>query len=259
MHYYIVNLGRSPTDSWWLQTVQLGVITAGFKGKPGDEGERAMRLPESGDWVIAYANDYGYVGAGIAGEQSEYQLVRPNELPAGYESNHRHWRRVTWRHVVPHLTDAITIKEAGRHPPPRTIQAIRDSNLAKHMIELLAKRGTVPTIGQPEEISRGTEYWEGAVVQVLANRYERDPAARTACIAHHGQSCHACGMNYQERYGPIGAGFIHIHHLVPIATIQAKYKVDPVADLIPLCASCHAMVHRTNPPLTIAQLKERLR
>lgn len=259
MNYYIANLSKNPTDSWWRHTVQLGVLTAGFKGEPGDEGEDAMGLPQSGDWVIVYANGHGYVGAGITGDKSEYRLVDPDELPVGFEKNHRHWRPISWKYVILSLNDAITIKEAGRHPPPKTIQAIRDSKVARHMLELLKKRGTSPIADHPEEISRGTEYWEGAVVQVLANKYERDRAARDACIAHHGLSCHACGMSFEGSYGPIGTGFIHVHHTVPIATIQEKYKVDPIADLVPLCANCHAMAHRENPPLTIMQLKEHLR
>ncbi|MBP6276640.1 MAG: HNH endonuclease [Limnohabitans sp.] len=65
-------------------------------------------------------------------------------------------------------------------------------------------------------------------------------------------------MTFQERYGTIGDGFIHVHHVVPLSTIHARYKVDPINDLVPLCANCHSMVHRENPPLTIAQLKSSL-
>lgn len=258
MNYYVVNLGRNPTNQWWLRTVQLGVITAGFSGQPGDEGERAMLLPASGDWVIAYANGHGYVGAGIAGQPSDYRLVRSDELPIGYESTHRHWRGVKWKYVIPRLDDALTHAEAGRHPPPNTIQAIRDPSVAQNIISLLASRCPKLVISNPEEITSDTEYWEGSVVQIIANRYERDPAARAACIKHYGCSCQACGMTFQERYGTIGDGFIHVHHVVPLSTIHARYKVDPINDLVPLCANCHSMVHRENPPLTIAQLKSSL-
>ena len=34
----------------------------------------------------------------------------------------------------------------------------------------------------PEEVPPDEEFEEGAVVQVLVNRYERDPAARERCI-----------------------------------------------------------------------------
>jgi 5-methylcytosine-specific restriction protein A len=36
------------------------------------------------------------------------------------------------------------------------------------------------------------------------------------------------------------------------------YIVDPEKDLVTICANCHAMVHRRNPPLTIDELKRLL-
>jgi 5-methylcytosine-specific restriction protein A len=96
---------------------------------------------------------------------------------------------------------------------------------------------------------------EGAVVRVLVNRYERDPAARAKAIQHHGVRCHVCGFDFAIAYGVIGEGFIHVHHTVPLADIGESYIVDPVNDLRPVCPNCHAMLHKRVPPYTIEELR----
>lgn len=97
---------------------------------------------------------------------------------------------------------------------------------------------------------------EGARVTVEANRYERSPANRLACINHYGASCWACDLDFQHAYGDIGAGFIEVHHRVPVSQLGDGYRVDPVRDLVPLCSNCHSMAHRSDPPYTPMQLRE---
>lgn len=107
----------------------------------------------------------------------------------------------------------------------------------------------------PEEVSSTETYLEGAVTEVLVNVYERNPKAREACIKHYGTDCQACGLNFEQVYGAFAAGFIHVHHQKPLHAIGASYEVDPINDLIPLCPSCHSVVHLTNPPMSVAELK----
>lgn len=99
-------------------------------------------------------------------------------------------------------------------------------------------------------------YKEGAVRQVQVNRYERSGAARRKCIEAHGDSCAVCGFNFGEVYGDFGRGYIHVHHLKPIARIGEAYELDPVQDLRPVCPNCHAMIHRMDTPLSIEELRE---
>lgn len=87
-------------------------------------------------------------------------------------------------------------------------------------------------------------YPQDAVTRVEVNRYERDSEARRACIAHHGVSCAACGFSFEATYGDIGKGFIHLHHVVPVSHLGSGYQLDPLTDLVPLCANCHAMAHQ---------------
>jgi Predicted restriction endonuclease len=67
-----------------------------------------------------------------------------------------------------------------------------------------------------------------------------------------------CGFDFEKRYGAIGVGFIHVHHLVDIASIGGRYQVDPVRDLRPVCPNCHAMLHREKPALSIQELKRQI-
>ena len=101
-------------------------------------------------------------------------------------------------------------------------------------------------------------YPEGAVSQVLVNKYERDPRNRKAAILIHGKSCMACGFNFQEKYGDLGYDYIIVHHTVPVSRIGCDYIVDPSTDLATLCANCHAMVHRQDPPLSVFELRNLL-
>lgn len=110
----------------------------------------------------------------------------------------------------------------------------------------------------PEELPRAERYSEGARFNITINAYERNPKARAACIAHHGHLCAVCGFDFVKIYGDLGQGYIHVHHVVPIGKVGKQYTVDPVADLIPVCPNCHAMIHRVEPPLTVEQLRKHI-
>jgi 5-methylcytosine-specific restriction enzyme A len=43
---------------------------------------------------------------------------------------------------------------------------------------------------------------------------------------------------------------------VALSEIKEEYEVDPVKDLKPLCPNCHAIIHRTMPPIKVSKLME---
>lgn len=98
-------------------------------------------------------------------------------------------------------------------------------------------------------------YIEGSVTKITVNRYERDRNARKACLNHYGYDCCVCGLKLEVIYGEIAKGFIHVHHVRPIAEVKEEYNLDPVEDLRPVCPNCHSILHLQNPPLSIAELK----
>jgi predicted HNH restriction endonuclease len=108
----------------------------------------------------------------------------------------------------------------------------------------------------PEDQEQEEEYFEGAVTTVTVNKFERNPKARRDCINHYGAKCSACEIDFGERYGELGKGFIHVHHLKPLKNIRKTYKVDPIKDLRPVCPNCHAMIHCREEMQTIEQIKK---
>ena len=95
-----------------------------------------------------------------------------------------------------------------------------------------------------------------ALGQQHVNRYEQDPEARRMCLAFHGDSCAACGLVPGRRYGPAAADVLQAHLLVPGPNLAEGYDLDPVADLVPLCPTCHAVAHsRPADPYTPAEVR----
>lgn len=107
----------------------------------------------------------------------------------------------------------------------------------------------------PNKDSSEKTYSEGAPNQVTLTKYERNPFARMECLKKYGLSCSVCGFNFQKVYGEIGKDFIHVHHIRQLSTIKAKYIIDPIKDLRPVCPNCHSMIHRTRTPMDIQELK----
>jgi 5-methylcytosine-specific restriction protein A len=110
----------------------------------------------------------------------------------------------------------------------------------------------------PEEVETPEQYFEGASQKVSVNTYERNAEARAKCIEYYGYACAVCTFDFQKFYGPIGKNYIHVHHIVPLSEIKKEYKLDPLKDLIPVCPNCHAIIHKTQPVLTVEQLRQDL-
>lgn len=101
--------------------------------------------------------------------------------------------------------------------------------------------------------------YEGLIKQTLLSKYERDPKLRAACVRLHGCKCSICGFDFQAIYGEIGKNYCHIHHITPLSEQGEERKISAKDDLIPVCANCHAMLHRSRPALHPIELKKMLR
>jgi len=53
-----------------------------------------------------------------------------------------------------------------------------------------------------------------------------------------------CGFNFSERYGALGDGYCHVHHLTPLSDAPDEGRAANLDDLAIVCANCHAMIHR---------------
>jgi|GEM_PF-836766 len=105
-----------------------------------------------------------------------------------------------------------------------------------------------------EEILTQTVYEEGTTRKIFLDVYERNTQARLKCIEHYGHNCSICGFSFEERFGRIGKGFIHVHHLAPVSEKKRPYCLDPIKDLRTVCANCHAIIHRRKKTYSIDRL-----
>jgi len=161
---------------------------------------------------------------------------------------------------------SLSMEAAGHEFPDARMLAdgqitfrIRSEDEArKAMLFVFGISANRDTYSFPDEVRADAPLIEGAVTSVSVNNYERNPRARAACIAHYGHRCSVCDLAFEELYGPIGRDFIHVHHVVEISSIRKEYVVDPVRDLRPVCANCHAMLHRSSPAMRIEDLKRNL-
>lgn len=241
------------------------VVTRSEKGETisinWSSGNTKKILPADRVFLYRQANNRGLLGAGYANSKV---FLAPHWDGSDKKSKSVD---VNWETILPVenvLGVDILLKEIDA-VKWNSIQAsgisIPEGYVDK--IELLwnqhlAKNGFT-TDQYDKEILAPDSYPEGTVRTVTVNAYERNPKARKACIDHWGYDCGVCDFNFGKRYGELGEGYIHVHHLKDIALIAEKYNVDPIKDLRPVCPNCHAMLHRKTPALSIEDLREILK
>jgi len=140
-----------------------------------------------------------------------------------------------------------------------SLEELQEAKRRLQSIPDYANRSNVaPEINFPGDLLADEGFSEGSKKRITVNAYERNPKARTACLARHGYRCKVCDIKFNEVYGEIGNEFIHVHHRKPIAGRRSNYTVNPTKDLVPVCPNCHAMLHTSNPPLGIEELKKKM-
>ncbi len=89
---------------------------------------------------------------------------------------------------------------------------------------------------------------------VFHRKIERNRIAARQAKKFHGTRCQVCGLDFGERYGDLGKGFIEAHHLRPIGSLEEgiPVKYDVEADFAVLCSNCHRMIHRFSDPSDLA-------
>ena len=149
------------------------------------------------------------------------------------------------------------LHEHGYEGIPRSVRECKNDELIQFLLfPYLTVNDDVYDVDYPEDDDK---LYEGALMTVKANKYERNQKARRECVAKKGYRCLVCGKDFEEQYGSIGKGFIHVHHLTPISSIGKEYELNVDKDLAPVCPNCHYMLHRKDPPYTIKELQEMLR
>lgn len=85
---------------------------------------------------------------------------------------------------------------------------------------------------------------------------EQDPDLRMVALAHRGEACHACDLDFEPAYGLSGSNLIQVHLITPLAHIDEEYEPDPLVDLVPLCPTCHVVAHSRWPqPYSVEEIR----
>lgn len=99
---------------------------------------------------------------------------------------------------------------------------------------------------KPSLVDRGAEW-------------ERDPMLRAFCFQYHGTRCKVCQVDLAQRFGALGSSTTEVHLVRPQAFSDAATIPDPMKDLVPICPTCHVMLHLGRvDPLPIEDLRRRM-
>ncbi len=163
--------------------------------------------------------------------------------------------RQCWRDALLAEISRAKASPVRKFHQPKVYKLITDKNFRSEILDM-AYSESKPILGLlPDEIDEPQEFYEGAVKSIKVNAFERNQKARNTCVEHYGAKCEVCDMTFDSRYGKVGKGFIHVHHLKPLGEIGAEYEVDPINDLRPVCPNCHAILHMRKPPYSIDEVK----
>jgi 5-methylcytosine-specific restriction enzyme A len=109
-----------------------------------------------------------------------------------------------------------------------------------------------------DDVDADASALEGDPIETISRRYERRPVNREICLSVRGRRCYCCNMDFGEVYGPSVDGHIEVHHIVPASGMGSGYQLNPATDLVPLCSNCHSVVHLTNPPTSVEEVRARV-
>lgn len=250
----------SPEDADYDAELQASLAGRTVHSQWSTGSRRSGIGPGDRVFQLRQRNDRGIVASGVF-RSAVFEDVHWHDptKTAGYA-------RIAWDAIMP-IDERLPVEVLKARLPAVSWDRLQGSGvqLADTAASALEKlwsehlrsldRSRMPTT---EQVDQSETYVEGAVEQVVVNRYERSRRARHACIAHYGVDCCVCGFNFGAFYGVAAAGYIHVHHVRELADIGKSYKLDPVKDLRPVCANCHALIHLRRPAYSIRQARRLL-
>ena len=167
-----------------------------------------------------------YFGMAEIGESVEDPLSRKNDLFCEV----RNYQEFT--HAVPIKLDGSYLEDIPasrktnywRFGVRQISQAVYDKIINLADISPLKKRVfRLPSLSGEFESTKK----DGKKKVRFTTYYERNPLNRKKAVEFHGLTCLACGFNFQEKYGDLGKGYIHVHHIRPVSELGEELYIDP--------------------------------
>lgn len=194
-----------------------------------------------------------YFGTGIVGD-----IIQDPENPRNYYCEILHYREFS-KPVIAKCDDGTYLETIPTNLAGNYWRySVRKINVSDY--ESICG-GTVSSKKQrrlPKLTSdfESTDFSEGKKKVRFSSYYERNPILRQRALEIHGLECSVCHFNFEEVYGELGKGYIHVHHNKPISESD-ETVIDPHNDLSVLCPNCHAMIHRRrDTTLSVEELRE---
>lgn len=102
------------------------------------------------------------------------------------------------------------------------------------------------------------EAGEGRRKLTIHLRIERNQAiVRKKKAAAKSLNCEVCGFSFAKIYGEMASTYCEVHHKVPLALVDENARTR-LSDLSIVCSNCHRVIHLTNPPRSVLELREKL-
>ncbi len=260
MNYYVFNIGSPRNESWWATIVSYGLIVAGFENQSGDRGDEIMNDMQENDWVVAYVNGYGYIGARRVGPATTYRLIDEAQLLSGWESRMRHVREVAWIYTIPMFSNAISPAVADRKAPRHTKERL-PSDVGARIVQLIAENTDTPVPSQT--LSQLNNGFEAKVlrslhddrserqkrlaqanpkperVRIVSSGFVRNPDVVAEVLDHAAGECGLCRKPAPFIRLKESRPYLEVHHRVPLA----EGGDDTVLNAIALCPNRHREMH----------------
>lgn len=216
--------------------IRKGVVVIYYKGRIKDLKYQSMRL----------SNEPHYFGTGIIGDiRSEFGT---NNLFAKILEFKMFNEAISFKEGDKYLEDKandwkLSNPQANYFRGNAVREITTDEFIKITSKAKLLDQQLVEPYADYEEL-HNTYVKEGKKVGYYTTKYERSKSNRDNALKIHGYNCCICNINFKDTYGDIGEGFIHIHHVNPLFSLDSEVVPDPLTDLVPVCPNCHAIIHR---------------
>jgi HNH endonuclease len=101
-----------------------------------------------------------------------------------------------------------------------------------------------------------TQFDEGGTREIAMEIQRRNPQLKRTAIRQYGTKCQVCQFDFGVAYGPLGEGFIELHHLKPLS-ISHGDVITTLSDVALVCSNCHRMLHRSGArPISVDELRQ---
>lgn len=233
LDYYRINLFKSPYSKWDIKTENLAIkryrepiysIPAGFSMSKTIMNFWGLNDSKVNIIIVLQYNNKDF-----------FVVFRPPTKPL--------CRYIYWNELKEYLIKHIDLK--------RGISYIKFEKLGINHYRV--SFWDINNINL--DIPMSNDRLEGKKLESYSTRYERDSNNRSNAIRIHRTKCMACGFDFEEVYGELGKGFIEVHHIKPLSTLDEEIVINPATDLICLCSNCHRMIHRGKNLLSLEALR----